>query len=194
MNKNIVDQIRKYAKEQYQGSDYKYHISVVVENALKLAKMKGADVEIVEIAALLHDIGRVSGLKPSGNNEHHITGAKIAREYLESIKYPKEKADKIVSCILAHRGSKDDYTPQTIEEIIISNADATSHLYSFLDLFKEFLLREGDFESTIALMDKKIDRAWNKRLTLPEAKKLVKKEYEAAKLTISNAKKDVGRK
>lgn len=194
MNKNIIEQIRKYAKEQYQESDYKYHISVVVQNALKLAKLKGADLEIVEVAALLHDIGRVSGLKPSGNNEHHITGAKIAREYLESIKYPKEKADKIVSCILAHRGSKEDYTPQTIEEIIIYNADATSHLYSFLDLFKEFLLREGDFESTIALMDKKIDRAWNKKLTLPEAKKLVKKEYEAAKLLVSNAKQSANQK
>lgn len=65
MRSKVINQIRKYAKEQYQGSDYKYHISVVVKNALKLAKIKGADLEIVEIAALLHDIGRVSGLKPS---------------------------------------------------------------------------------------------------------------------------------
>jgi putative nucleotidyltransferase with HDIG domain len=187
MNKNKVSQIRQYVKEQYHESDYKYHILVVVRNALKLAKLKNANLEIVEIAALLHDIGRVSGLKPSGDNEHHITGAKIAGEYLGSIKYPKEKAEKVISCILAHRGSKDDYTPQTIEEIIIYNADATSHLYSFLDLFKEFLLKEGDFESTVILMGKKIDRAWNKKLTLPEAKKLVEKEYRAARLLIDNA-------
>lgn len=184
----VTDQIRKYAKEQYQKSDYEYHILVVVKNALKLAKIKGADSEIVEVAALLHDIGRVSGLKPSQDNEHHITGAKIAREYLTLIKYPKAKADKVIACVLSHRGSKDDYIPQTIEEIIIANADATSHLYSFLDLFKEFLQREGNFESTIDLMDKKIDRAWNKKLTLPEAKKLVEKEYKAAKLMIDNAK------
>jgi len=50
------------------------------------------------------------------------------------------------------------------------------------------LLKEGNFESTIRLMDKKIDRAWNKKMTLPEAKKLVEKEYKAAKLLIDNAK------
>lgn len=94
----------------------------------------------------------------------------------------------MIACILSHRGSKDDYIPQTIEEIIIANSDATSHLYSFLDLFKEFLLKEGNFESTIDLMDKKIDRAWNKKMTLPEAKKLVEKEYKAAKLMIDNVK------
>ena len=47
------------------GSDFwEDHIKYVVDNALYLAKEYGADVEIVELGALLHDIAMPSNIGP----------------------------------------------------------------------------------------------------------------------------------
>lgn len=62
------------------------HIKYVVDNALYLAKEYGADVEIVELGALLHDIAMPSNIGP--REEHHIYGAKIAEELLTKYNYP----------------------------------------------------------------------------------------------------------
>ena len=60
----MISKIREIVKKEHEKEDYENHILVVVKNALKLAEMKNADKEIIEIAALMHDLGRVHGLKP----------------------------------------------------------------------------------------------------------------------------------
>jgi uncharacterized protein len=184
---SYIEKVRKFVISKYTENDYKYHVSVVVEKALTLAKIKNADEEIVEMAALLHDIGRTKGVRPSDSakNEHHLIGAKLANDYLVKIKYPNDKIEKVIACILSHRGNIDDHKPKTIEEIIIFNADAMAHFISFLDLYKNFVEDEGVQKGT-ALMKKKIERSWSKKLSLPQAKKMVKKEYEAITLLLSD--------
>ena len=184
---DFISKVRKFVISKYSPNDYRYHISVVVKNALKLAKIKKADLEIVEIAALLHDTGRAKGVKPSGSKAsiHHMTGAKLADEFLSKINYSKDKREKVIGCILAHRGNKEDYMPETLEEKIIYNADAMSHFISFLDLYRNFVEDEGVQKGT-ELVKEKIDRGWNKKLSMPEAKKLVEKEYRAIKLLLDN--------
>ena len=58
MNKEKLEKIMKIAEENYSKEDYKYHILQVVKYSLLLAKRLNADLEIVEISAYLHDIGR----------------------------------------------------------------------------------------------------------------------------------------
>jgi HD superfamily phosphodiesterase len=72
---NIVDTVRKHVvdkySEAYDSDDlnmYKVHVRYVVDYAKELARKLGADIEIVEIAALLHDIARIDGT----NENHHI--------------------------------------------------------------------------------------------------------------------------
>jgi len=177
MDQRIVD----FVVKEHTKEDVKYHIKVVVKNALRLAKIYNADKEIIEIASWLHDIGRARGLKPGENNQHHITGAKKAEEILRIFNYPDEKINKISSCILAHRADKDDYTPKTIEEKILYNADAMAHFDSFLNLFSEFV-NTNNFEGGIEFLKQKINRDWNKKINLPKAKKLIEDKYKAIKL------------
>ena len=74
IKKELLDRCEKY-KEKY-GYDYwNEHIKYVVQNAVKLAKEYGADVEITELGALLHDIAKPSEYGPS--EEHDIYGAEI---------------------------------------------------------------------------------------------------------------------
>lgn len=105
------------------------HMEAVSKLAVEIAETcreKGYDINIklVEIGALLHDIGRAK----THTVHHAITGAEIAR----SLDLP----EPVISIIKRHVGGgitqkeakklgwpKDMYTPQTLEEKIVSYAD-----------------------------------------------------------------------
>jgi len=100
------------------------HCKVVRDVAVKIAECIGADKKLVEVAALLHDIGRAK----THGIRHGIEGAAIARRLGLS--------EKIVRIIERHLGagiSKEeakklglppkDYIPETLEEKIVAHAD-----------------------------------------------------------------------
>ena len=105
------------------------HCEVVAELAVEIAnacKERGLEVdsELVEIGALLHDIGRAK----THSVHHAVKGAEIA----ESLGLPKT----VISIIKRHVGGgitareakklgwpMDIYVPQTLEEKIVSYAD-----------------------------------------------------------------------
>jgi len=186
----MMNEIREIVKKEHQKGDYKYHVSIVVKDALKLAEMKKADKEIVEMAALMHDLGRTHGLKPGHENEHHIRSAKMAEKILNDLNCPEDKANKVIGCILSHRGAKDDYPPKTLEERIVANADAMAHFDCFLDLFSQFVSMVG-LEEAVKVIDDKIERDWNKKLTMSEAKEMVKDKYKAVRLLIDSIKESI---
>ena len=69
--------IRYEKSKEKDGYDFQNeHIKYVVENAVKLANEYGADVEIVKLGALLHDIAMPS--EYGEREQHHIYGAEIA--------------------------------------------------------------------------------------------------------------------
>ena len=61
------------------------HIKFVVKEAVNLAKIYGADLEIVELSALLHDVALMKG---GEKLDHHIKGKEIANELFTKYKYP----------------------------------------------------------------------------------------------------------
>ena len=105
------------------------HCQAVAALALELAKQIEAknhkiNLQLVEIGALLHDIGR----SKTHTVDHAIVGAKLA----EKVNLPQP----VVSIIKRHVGAgitaeeaqwlgwpEDNYIPQTIEEKIVSYAD-----------------------------------------------------------------------
>lgn len=154
-----------------------HHIKIVYELAKKYANEYGASIEIVALAALLHDIASVTDV--SYTEEHHIIGAQIAEELLLRENYPKEKIELIKKCILNHRGSRlvEKHSP---EEICIADSDAMAHFYSIPSLLS-MVYREKNLsidEGSKFVMDK-LDRSYNKMSD--KGKKLVKKQYASAK-------------
>ena len=149
----------------------------VYELAKKYANEYGASIEIVALAALLHDIASVTDV--SYTEEHHIIGAQMAEELLLRENYPKEKIELIKKCILNHRGSRlvEKYSP---EEICIADSDAMAHFYSIPSLLS-MVYREKNLsidEGSKFVMDK-LDRSYNKMSD--KGKVLVKTKYESAK-------------
>lgn len=181
--------IRKIAEESHDDWGFKYHILPVVKNAVLLAKKLNADIEIVEVAAYFHDLGiskRIMGETYLKENDHHIVGAQEARKILNELNYSKDFIDSVAGCILSHRGRKGP-EPITLEQKIIANADAMAHFDTFLDLFTFFVKKTtNSFEEAVEEIYKKMKRDWEIKLTLPEAKELVKPKYDAIMLLLEN--------
>lgn len=94
---NIVKQEHLKDSNPFGKQSFEYHVVIVVKFALELADKLGADKEIVEIAAWLHDYAAVAGMD---FEEHHIHGAAEAEKILLSLDYPREKIEKVKECIL----------------------------------------------------------------------------------------------
>ena len=154
-----------------------HHIKVVYELAKKNANGYGADLEIVSIAALLHDIASVTDI--SYTEEHHVIGAEIAENLLKEENYPAEKIELIKKCILNHRGSRlvDKTTP---EEVCIADSDAMAHFYSIPSLLSMVYKEKGlSIDEGSKFVSDKLERSYNKMSE--KGKKLVSEQYNSIK-------------
>jgi len=95
------------------------HVRRVREIALKIAsRYNEVDREVIELAALLHDIAR----NGPGKADHAFTSAKVAELLLKSVGYPREKIALVVEAISSHSYSA-SREPQSLEAKILSDAD-----------------------------------------------------------------------
>ncbi len=115
-----IENIESTVKEKMstlEGSVHSFeHVKRVYEMATFLAKEEKADIELVQIGALLHDIGRAIG------EPHGEIGAKLTNEILLELKYPQEIREKIVGIVLHHPLRLKDKL-ESLEERIIWDAD-----------------------------------------------------------------------
>ena len=180
---NVIGDVHAFVLEEFgkEHSHYKNsyagHMVPMVERSLELAKTKNADLEVVEIAAWLHDIGSIV----HGRKDHHITGAEIAEKKLKELNYPEKKIQLVKACILNHRGSQNNER-ESLEEKIISDADAVSAFDNVAGLIEAAIVWEklNQFDAMDSVL-KKLERKYN-QLFFDESKGIVKDKYEAAKV------------
>ncbi|MCI8352356.1 MAG: HD domain-containing protein [Clostridia bacterium] len=173
IKEELIKRCVKYDKK-YNYDFWNNHIKYVVKNAVELAKKYEADVEIVELGALLHDIAIPSEIGPK--EEHNIYGKEIADELLTKLNYPKDRKEKVKECVLRHRGSK-ELPRNTIEEQCVADADVIAHFDCIPMLFhlvyNEMNLSVEDGET---YLKKKLERDYNK--LSDRTRKIVKDRYE----------------
>lgn len=109
--------VKKELYGETTGHDY-WHSLLVWRNAKNIGKTENADMLVVELAALLHDIG---DWKISGGES---TGAEKNRKFLEEIKIDEKRIQHILDIIegLAFKGSIDKPL-LSIEGQIVQDAD-----------------------------------------------------------------------
>jgi uncharacterized protein len=194
MKKSIVEEIKNFVKEEclkptskYGFEPFEYHFKPVVEWAGKLADELGGDKEVVLIAAWLHDIGSII----EGREEHHLTGAKIARKKLSELDYSENKIRLVEKCILHHRGSRND-SRESLEEKIVAEADVLSNFNDVEAIFwYSFVIDKKDKEEARLEVLEKLERKF-KQLHFKESKKMIKPRIEAVRLLFG--KKDIPNK
>ncbi|MFH1822405.1 MAG: HD domain-containing protein [Patescibacteria group bacterium] len=136
----IRKEVRKLVKEasysknnKFKDTVWLFHILPVVKHSLALGRKLNADLEVLELAALLHDY---AALVENGRlyNKHHLYGTKIAGEILGKFNYPETKIKHIKECIVSHRGSV-KLNKKSIEAKILASVDAMSHITELADMF-----------------------------------------------------------
>ncbi len=153
-----------------------HHIQEVVRLGKDLSAEFGADEEVVELAALLHDYASVKDERLYA--EHHVHGPLEAQHLLTSLDYPAVKIDEVKRCIAEHRGSVEGKR-STPEARCLASADALAHLQNVpsLLLFAYVHKRLGIDEGATWVKEK-LNRSWRK--LGPEVQKRSKEPYEAA--------------
>lgn len=173
-----LTKIRELVKKECEEKEWRYHILPVVKYAKELAKDYKVSKETVELAALLHDIGRIK-LKDAEN--HHISGVPIAEKILKKYNYSKEVIEEVKHCIESHRGSK-DIKPRTIIAKIIANADAMAH-FDILPMFF-YWNNEKSFEDIVIWLKGKLKKDIDKKISFPKARKMIEKKHKAINLIL----------
>jgi uncharacterized protein len=115
------------AKSWYEGADEVHsfeHVLRVKAMAERIGRAEGADLEIIEAAAYLHD-SRGASPEEGGKarKEHHIASAEFAGEVLASKGWSQERIEAVQHCIRAHRYRHNGERPETLEAQCLFDAD-----------------------------------------------------------------------
>jgi len=166
MRTDIIEYLRKEVRARCEKSENRfgigcyYHIKAVAANAELLSEKYGADKETVTIAAWLHDIASITDYSLYEN--HHIHGAEMAADILNSLDYDKKKIPLVQSCIRNHRGSiKSERL--SAEELCVADADAVSHFDNVPSLlYLAFVTKGMGFEDGKKFVAEKLERSFSK--------------------------------
>ena len=112
-----IEYVKEYFKNESSGHDF-YHTLRVYNTAKKIAILENADVEIVMLAALLHDVDDIKISPNTYKNKDH------ARCFLKENNVDINKINLITQIIeeVSYKGT-DSVIPNTLEGKIVQDAD-----------------------------------------------------------------------
>lgn len=103
----------------FAGFDHAWRVTQI---ALDIGRHEGADLEVLKIAGLLHDIG-----VPVDKPHHYEIGAFLARGILKELGYDSDFANRVARVIETHSryGGPE---PDSLEGKILQDADAVEYV------------------------------------------------------------------
>lgn len=123
LNTDVISRTESYVRNELEGEgsghDW-WHIHRVRNTALTLAKEEQADLFIVELAALLHDIA-----DHKFHDGDDTVGPKVAKEWLQSLRISSSIIDHVCTIIkdLSFKGANVETPMKTIEGEVVQDAD-----------------------------------------------------------------------
>lgn len=123
--KEIFEKVKNDTEKHFldaRGSHDWDHTQRVLKLCVHIGEKEKADLDILKLAAILHDIGREHECQSSGKVCHAEIGANIARNKLQEYGLDKDNIEKIVHCIECHR-FRDNKIPQSLEAKILFDSD-----------------------------------------------------------------------
>ena len=120
-----VEKIKKTAERLFaaaKGSHDWDHTLRVFGLCRRIGYAEGADMDVLLIAACLHDIGRCYQDASNGRVCHAKKGVELAEPLIQPLPLSQERKQNILHCIRSHR-FRGNGTPQTIEARVLFDAD-----------------------------------------------------------------------
>jgi uncharacterized protein len=142
----MFETVKAKAKEFFWHSDSCHGWDHVIR-VHKLCRMiwanEGADLEILDYAAVLHDIARWEESKLKWKICHAEKWAERAKEILIEYNIPEHKIDAIIHCISTHRW-RNGNAPESLEAKILFDADKIDSLWA-IGIWRCFLFAWGQW-------------------------------------------------
>jgi uncharacterized protein len=140
---------KEMAEERVAGVD---HLERVYKRCREIGQEKGAHMEVLLTAALLHDIG-----VPINREKHYDAALPKAQGFLSELGFKKDEIEKILHAIHTHSryGGPD---PQTLEAKILQDVDAIEYVGA-VGLIRGIVraLHEGRFNGRVEEVPQLID-------------------------------------
>ena len=194
LENEIILKIRNYALKNSEKNDIHgfSHVERVYNTCIKIGQELKANMKLLKIAALLHDIGRINEKKDPMNRNHAEISAKKAREFLAANKFDlsHKNIDDVVHAIKAHSFSN-NISPQTIEAKILSDADKIDAIGA-IGIFRTIgftLQNSGGIDQVIEHLEKKIMKLKD-QMYLGYSKKLAEERHNSVLEFYNNLKKE----
>ncbi len=122
----VREQLWKIAAPYYPKDDQAHgrsHIERVLKSAKEIGKREGADLEIIEVAAILHDMFESKEMHSNIEGfRHEIQGALEAKRILGTLGFDRQFIEAVSHCIESHR-KRSSSDPSTIEAKCLFDAD-----------------------------------------------------------------------
>ena len=165
---NTIKFVKERLKDAEGGHDW-FHIERVLNNSRLIAKGEKADLQIVELGALLHDIA-----DSKFHDGDETVGPQVARDFLESQEVAEEIIEHVVNIIenISFKGGNTNQKFTSAELDIVQDADRLDALGA-IGIARTF--NYGGFKGR-ALYDPEIEPALN----------MTKEEYKASKAPTIN--------
>ncbi|AKB47303.1 metal-dependent phosphohydrolase [Methanosarcina sp. Kolksee] len=120
---DLIEKTREFVATFLEGEPSSHdmsHINRVEALCLEIQKEEGGDPLVLQLAALLHDVGIIKEHEEGG--DHAVYSADIASEFLSRTGLGKEVIEAVTSCIRTHRFSAGE-KPDSLEARILQDAD-----------------------------------------------------------------------
>jgi uncharacterized protein len=134
------------------------HVQATVRLAVRLAACTGADREVCEAAAWLHDVA-----KPH-SQDHGRDGAAMAHEILARSDFPTAKVAAVVDAIAKHVGLETSAPVEPLEAAVLWDADKLSKLGATIVLHGAGYLLAAGQNTTEALIKGLCDDEWGENI------------------------------
>jgi len=157
----IVLKIRNYALKNSEKNDIHgfSHVERVYNTCVNIGKKLTANMKVLKIAALLHDIGRINEKEDAKKRNHAEISATKAKEFLATNNFnlSQKDIDDIIHAISAHSFSN-NIPPRSLEAKILSDADKLDALGA-IGIYRTIgfsLQKNGGIDQVIEHLEKKI--------------------------------------
>ena len=157
----IISEVKKFTINHSEKDDiHGYpHLKRVYNTCIQIGKKLDANLLILKIAALLHDIGRLKEKETSDNMNHAEISAEKALEFLRTNNFnlSDDDIDNVINCIKAHSFSL-KLKPETLEAKILFDADKLDAIGA-IGLYRTIsftTLNKGGIKQVIEHLERKI--------------------------------------
>ncbi len=167
LKKKLLKEILKEHEKEYHC-----HIQFVIKIGKELSKRYNVDPTTIELACILHDIGRDHELQ---EEKHEDAGARITLELLKNSGLPKRQINKIISCVKNH--SNFDLNLPLEEKVVLTADSASKVLYH-----EAFMLmcEKETYKEKLEWGLKYLEKGYQK-IAFPDFKREITKRYQTLK-------------